>query len=102
MERQTQVVEEKNRPRQKAAEPRRSLLQIRMDILKAAANGSGKPTQIMYTANLSWALLKSQISSFLALGLLSVQKYGSRKRYELTAKGAEILEAYERIEKDLL
>lgn len=102
MERQTQVVEEKNSPRQKAAEPRRSLLQIRMDILKAIARGSGKPTQIMYTANLSWALLKSQLSSFLESGLLSVQTYGSRRRYELTEKGAEILKAYEKIEKGLL
>ncbi|HXW37007.1 MAG TPA: winged helix-turn-helix domain-containing protein [Nitrososphaerales archaeon] len=102
MESQTQVVSENNGARPKGAEPRRSLLQIRMDILRVVAEGSGKPTQIMYKANLSWALLKSQLTAFKDAGLVSVQRYGSRRLYTLTDKGAAILDSYDRIERGLL
>src|ERR1700739_957319 len=46
------------------AEGRRSLLQIKVDILKVVASGFGKPTQIMYRANLSWNVLQAQLKSF--------------------------------------
>src|SRR5579863_4627740 len=37
--------------------PRRSVFEIRMDIMRAIRRGAKKPTQIMYRANLSWATL---------------------------------------------
>jgi predicted transcriptional regulator len=83
-------------------EARRSLLQIRMDILKVVAQGNAKPTQIMYKANLSWALLKAQLEEFQSRGLLAVRRYGSRKKYELTEKGSVMLEAYLKLEEGLI
>jgi predicted transcriptional regulator len=73
---------------------RRSLFQIRMEILKVVMNGSGKPTQIMYKANLSWTVLQAQLRAFIASGLLDVVDYGTRRRYEITSRGVEMVRSY--------
>ena len=61
---------EKTVRRPELGEGRRSLLQIRVDILRVVMEGYGKPTQIMYKANLSWNVLQSQLKAFLEAGLL--------------------------------
>lgn len=78
-------------------EGRRSILQIRIDILKVVMQGFGKPTQIMYRANLSWNALQSQLKSFLEGELLEVEAYGTRRRYKITPKGAEMVRSYQKI-----
>ena len=85
-----------------APEGRRSLLQIKVDILRAVENGYGKPTQIMYRANLSWNVLQAQLKSFLESGMLRVEVYGSRRRYLITPKGSEMIESYQRVVKEIL
>ena len=84
------------------SEGRRSLLQIKVDILRAVESGYGKPTQIMYRANLSWNVLQAQLKSFLETGMLAVEEYGSRRRYLITAKGAEMVESYQKVVKEIL
>jgi len=81
---------------------RRSLLQIKTDILKAVEDGYGKPTQIMYRANLSWNVLQAQLRSFVDSGMLQVEEYGSRRRYLVTPKGSEMLDSYQRVVRELL
>ena len=83
-------------------EGRRSLLQIKVDILKVVASGFGKPTQIMYRANLSWNVLQAQLKSFVASGMLDVEEYGSRRRYLVTPKGMEMLDSYQKVVKEIL
>ncbi len=83
-------------------EGRRSILQIKVDILRAVEAGYGKPTQIMYRANLSWNVLQTQLKSFLESGMLEVQSYGSRRRYLITAKGSEMVESYQKVVKEIL
>ncbi len=94
------------RPRQLGGittpEGRRSLLQIRVDILRVVSQGYGKPTQIMYKANLSWNVLQSQLRSFLDTGLLTVEEYGSRRRYAITPKGADMVEAFQKVVNEIL
>jgi predicted transcriptional regulator len=85
-----------------APEGRRSLLQIKVDILKTVLAGFGKPTQIMYRANLSWNVLQAQLKSFLQSGMLDVEAYGSRRRYLITPKGSEMVDSYERVVKEIL
>ncbi len=85
-----------------ASEGRRSLLQIKVDILRAVEAGYGKPTQIMYRANLSWNVLQAQLKSFLESGMLEVEEYGSRRRYLITLKGAEMVDSYEKVVKEIL
>src|SRR5467141_1301736 len=79
---------------QTPVEGRRSLLQIKVDILRVVAQGYGKPTQIMYRANLSWNVLQTQLKSFIGSGMLQVEEYGSRRRYLVTPKGVEMVNSY--------
>jgi predicted transcriptional regulator len=83
-------------------EGRRSLLQIKVDILRAVEGGFGKPTQIMYRANLSWNVLQTQLRSFLESGMLEVEQYGSRRRYLITPKGTEMIASYQKVVKEIL
>ncbi|MDA4121345.1 MAG: hypothetical protein OK404_02935 [Thaumarchaeota archaeon] len=83
-------------------EGRRSILQIRVDILKVVSEGYGKPTQIMYRANLSWNVLQAQLKSFLETEMLLVEEYGSRRRYIITPKGGEMLVSYQKVVKEIL
>ncbi len=84
------------------SEGRRSILQIKVDILRAVENGYGKPTQIMYRANLSWNVLQAQLKSFLESGMLKVESYGSRRRYLITPKGSEMIESYQKVVREIL
>ncbi|MDV3243920.1 MAG: hypothetical protein LYZ66_01945 [Nitrososphaerales archaeon] len=76
---------------------RRSQLEIRMDMLKAVKEGAEKPTQIMYKANLSWVALQTHLKSLLEKGLLHWVTEGTRKRYELTIKGSNVMYSYAKI-----
>ena len=73
---------------------RRSQLEIKMDILRVVKEGVEKPTQIMYKANISWAILQTHLKTLVENGFLSEIECGSRRRYELTQKGFNILRAY--------
>jgi predicted transcriptional regulator len=84
------------------SEGRRSLLQIKVDILRAVEGGYGKPTQIMYRANLSWNVLQAQLKTFIESGMLVVEEYGSRRRYLITPKGTEMVESYQKVVKEIL
>jgi len=88
-----------NRP---PSEGRRSILQIKVDILRAVESGYGKPTQIMYRANLSWNVLQIQLKSFIESGMLEVEAYGSRRRYLITPKGTEMVQSYQKVVKEIL
>ncbi len=93
-------------PLQRGARPvsegRRSLLQIKVDILRAVEAGYGKPTQIMYRANLSWNVLQAQLKSFVESEMLQIESYGSRRRYLITAKGSEMIESYQKVVSEIL
>ncbi len=83
-------------------EGRRSLLQIKVDILKTVEAGYGKPTQIMYRANLSWNVLQAQLKSFVESGMLEIEQYGSRRRYLITDKGSEMVDSYQKVVSEIL
>jgi predicted transcriptional regulator len=97
-----QVSEEGEVPAKAVGEGRRSLLQIKVDILRAVESGYGKPTQIMYRANLSWNVLQTQLKSFIESGMLDVEEYGSRRRYLITAKGSEMVDSYQKVVREIL
>lgn len=78
------------------------MLQIRVDILRVVAQGSGKPTQIMYKANLSWNVLQAQLKSFVDAGMLEVKEYGSRRRYTITPRGEDLVLSYQKVVTEIL
>jgi len=76
---------------------RRSELEIKMDVLRVVSTGIDRPTQIMYKANLSWIALQSNLKSLVTSGFVREEDLGSRKRYELTQRGFEILGTYQKV-----
>lgn len=69
----------------------RNRLQIIADVLSAAADGA-KKVQIMFKANLSYALLCRYLADVVDAGLVSLED--SPNRYRLTRKGREFLERF--------
>jgi predicted transcriptional regulator len=97
-----QLEQQQKEPRSMVTEGRRSVLQIRVDILRVIMEGYGKPTQVMYKANLSWNVLQSQLKSFLETDMLTVEEYGSRRKYAITPKGVEMVRSYQKVVDEIL
>lgn len=69
----------------------RSRLQIIADVLSVAADGA-KKVQIMFKANLSYALLCRYLAEVVDAGLVRLED--DPNRYRLTRKGREFLERF--------
>ena len=81
----------------KKAITRRSELEIKMDVLQVVSQGIDRPTQIMYKANLSWVALQENLKSLVQRAFLREESLGSRRRYELTQSGFEILRTFKKV-----
>jgi len=68
-----------------------------MDILRVASEGYIKPTQIMYKANLSWLALLEHLNKLTKSGFLREEEHANRRVYELTSKGLEVLQSYQKV-----
>ena len=75
---------------------RRDRLLIIAEILNIARERSLK-TQIMYSANLSFAQLNEYLSFLLEMKLLEIVTENERRFYKTTAKGVKFLQSYEEI-----
>ncbi|MHA2219946.1 MAG: winged helix-turn-helix domain-containing protein [Candidatus Hodarchaeales archaeon] len=75
--------------------PRRSKLDIQMEVLNAVREGMDKPTRIMYATNMSWKPVRKILDNLVDRGLLSAieNTVGNRvkRRYEITEKGISVL-----------
>lgn len=79
--------------------PRRSKLEIYVEVLQIIKGGTSKPTRIMYEANLSWDHLHRILNPMLSQGLIEEidttnerrRDKRTNKRYELTQKGENVL-----------
>jgi len=76
---------------------RRSELEIKMDVLQVVSQGIDRPTQIMYKANLSWVALQDCLKSLVGKSFIREENMGSRRRYELTQPGYEILRTFQKV-----
>lgn len=78
---------------------RRSKLNIMLGVLSTVKKGVDKPTKIMYATNLSWKPLQEVLSSLVKQELLrEIEVPGnkrSRRRYEVTEKGVNVLTYFE-------
>ena len=83
------------------AGPRRSKMEVKIDILQAISEGAGRPTHIMYRSNLSWAVMRNFIKALEEQGLVSSSDVEGRKNYILTQKGIRVLETYANVRKQL-
>ena len=82
--------------------PRRSRLEIYLDVLWAIKGGISKPTRIMYEANLSWKPLQRILSSMIEQDLIAeIDATRNRDKrtntiYEITQKGENIIHYFNR------
>jgi predicted transcriptional regulator len=82
--------------------PRRSRLELYLDVLWAIKRGTTKPTRIMYEANLSWKPLQKILNSMLAQKLVEdIDASDNRDRrtntiYKITQKGENIINYFNR------
>lgn len=78
--------------------PRRSRLEIILDILKViAGNGSLRPTHIMYKANITWETLKQNLSYLKQLNAINEIVEEDGTYFTATPIGLEVLAHYNRI-----
>jgi len=70
---------------------RRSNIEIIADMLRVGENGAGK-TEIMYSANMSYAQLQKYLGFMLNHGFINKVKVGNPAvTYQVTDKGGELL-----------
>jgi len=74
--------------------PRRSSLEVRMEVLSAVYHGKTRPTQIMYQSNTSWAILRYHLSVLEASELVKATRTGLRSEYAITQKGADLVRSF--------
>jgi predicted transcriptional regulator len=77
-----------------ATAARRSAFEVRMDILKAVADGPAKPTHVMYRSNTSWMILQRNFAALLAAGFIKEEGEDTRVEYVITERGAAVLHDY--------
>jgi len=70
---------------------RRSNIEIIADMLQVGENGAGK-TEIMYSANMSYAQIQKYLGFLLSHGFINKVKVGNPAvTYQVTDKGGELL-----------
>jgi len=76
---------------------RRSNIEIIADMLRVGENGAGK-TEIMYSANMSYAQIQKYLGFLLSHGFINKVKLGNPSvSYQVTEKGGELLRNIEGI-----
>ena len=76
---------------------RRSNIEIIADMLRVGENGAGK-TEIMYSANMSYAQIQKYLAFLLSREFISRVKVGNPMvTYHVTDKGSELLRNIDRI-----
>jgi predicted transcriptional regulator len=82
--------------------PRRSKLEIYLDVLWAIKKGTRKPTRIMYEANLSWKPLQKILQSMMSQDLIvEIDARAEKDKrtsavYEINQKGENIVKYFNR------
>ena len=76
-------------------------MEVKIDILQAIADGSGRPTHIMYRSNLSWAVMRGVMKNLEQQGLVVASDIDGRRNYVLSEKGVKVLETYRTVKTQL-
>ncbi|MEE9134836.1 MAG: winged helix-turn-helix domain-containing protein [Nitrososphaerales archaeon] len=80
---------------------RRSQLEIQVAILETIAQGNDKPTQIMFSANISWLILQNALLSLETNDLIIKGNQKDRSVYSVTDKGQSVLKDYRTVKETL-
>jgi len=64
------------------------------DVLSAVAEGMGRPTKIMYHANLTWKTSHETLLELLRMGMISDYGREPHSYYVITPRGISLLRDY--------
>jgi predicted transcriptional regulator len=73
---------------------RRSVLELKIEILSAISEGANKQSQVIQRSNISWSMAQNFIRRLEHQGLIQSKRTRGRKTFELTERGKRVLHAY--------
>jgi predicted transcriptional regulator len=84
-----------------AARMRRSVLELKIEILGAISDGASKQSQVIQRSNISWAMAQNFIRRLEAQGLVESKRTKGRKTFVITERGKRVLTSYLSMMKEL-
>ena len=73
---------------------RRSKLDIVGDVLRVISEGTEKPTNIMFKANLTWPLTIAYLETLMRHDMVKADVVGTKLAYQVTPKGSALLRSF--------
>ncbi len=73
---------------------RRSVLELKIEILRAIAEGATKQSQVIQRSNISWSMAQNFIKRLESQGLIESKRTGGRKTFDITERGKRVLNSY--------
>jgi len=73
---------------------RRSVLELKIEILEAIAKGASKQAHVIQKSNISWSMAQNFIRRLEMQGLIEAKRTKGRKTFAITDRGRRVLHSY--------
>ena len=80
---------------------RRSVLELKIEMLRAISEGANKQSHIIQKTNISWSMAQGFIRKLEMQGLIQSQRLKGRKIFIITERGNRVLDSYTAIMKEV-
>jgi predicted transcriptional regulator len=77
-----------------AVRMRRSVLELKIEILEAIAKGASKQAHVIQKSNISWSMAQNFIRRLEIQGLIESKRTRGRKTFAITERGKRVLNSY--------
>ncbi|MGI0091690.1 MAG: winged helix-turn-helix domain-containing protein [Nitrososphaerales archaeon] len=77
-----------------AVRMRRSVLELKIEILQAIADGASKQSHIIQKSNISWSMARNFVRRLEVQGLIETRRLKGRKSFVITERGKRVLCSY--------
>ena len=80
---------------------RRSVLELKIEILQAISDGASKQAHVIQKSNISWSMAQNFIRKLEMQGLIESKRMKERKTFTITERGTRVLHSYSSMIKGL-
>jgi len=84
-----------------AVRMRRSVLELKIEILQAISEGASKQSHVIQKSNISWSMAQNFIRRLEMQGLIEAKRTKGRKTFAITERGTRVLNSYSSMIKGL-
>ncbi|MDG6904753.1 MAG: hypothetical protein JRN20_03085 [Nitrososphaerota archaeon] len=84
-----------------AVRMRRSVLELKVEILQAISDGASKQAHVIQKSNISWSMAQNFIRKLETQGLIEAKRIKGRKTFGITERGQRVLTSYSSMIKGL-